>query len=132
GYPGEGRPHHPLPHPPPPPVTDVACAAVTQMYEVGLGREPEPAGLEYWKNVYYAQGADAAVVGIFASAEYYARHGSNSFGFVYGLYTELLQRAPDQAGFDGWVAALNAGQLNAVQVVEDFVTSPEYRSRPRW
>ncbi len=47
--------------------------------------------------------------------------------YVNGLYHELLGRAPDQAGLDGWVFLLDSGTLTRLQVADDVWRSPEHR-----
>ena len=46
------------------------------------------------------------------------------------FYNNILDRAPDQAGFDGWVAALESGQMTERQVFDSFISSTEYQSNP--
>src|SRR5262249_54030323 len=43
------------------------------------------------------------------------------------LYQQVLHRAPDQAGFNAWVTALQSGQLTRLEVSERFLASPERR-----
>ena len=42
-------------------------------------------------------------------------------------YTKILQRDPDQAGLDGWVAAVDSGLLTLDQVRSAIIVSPEAR-----
>lgn len=46
------------------------------------------------------------------------------------FYENILDRAPDTAGFNGWVAALESGQMTERQVYDSFILSTEYQSRP--
>jgi hypothetical protein len=48
-------------------------------------------------------------------------------GFVTQLYSDLLHRAPDAAGLQGFVNALDTGTVDRAQVVQIFLTSPEGR-----
>jgi hypothetical protein len=48
-------------------------------------------------------------------------------GFVTQLYSDLLHRTPDAGGLQGFVSALDSGQLTRAQVVQTFITSPEGR-----
>lgn len=45
--------------------------------------------------------------------------------WITGLYQDLLSRAPDQAGLDGWIAARAAG-MSLGTVVNGFLNSNEY------
>ena len=45
-----------------------------------------------------------------------------------GLYQGLLQRAPDAAGFNAWLAQLNAG-VPAETAISGFLNSAEYKRR---
>ncbi len=63
-----------------------------------------------------------------ASPEFVALYGSlDNAAFVTLLYSNVLGRAPDQAGLDGWVALLNGG-LTRGQVLLGFSDSVEYQA----
>ena len=40
----------------------------------------------------------------------------------------MLRRAPDQGGFDYWVAKLNNGE-QPNELINGFISSPEYQGR---
>lgn len=50
-------------------------------------------------------------------------------GFVYRMYQTVLQREPDQRGFDYWVKYLKSGDFTAADVVSTFFNSREYQSK---
>jgi streptogramin lyase len=54
--------------------------------------------------------------------------GSTNQGFVLELYQDLLRRQADPGGLSFWTGALNQGQLTRIQVVQNFLASPEYRT----
>jgi hypothetical protein len=84
---------------------------VTNFYHDTLNREPDQAGLSGWitaaqRGMPVAQIASA----FYSSPEYFANVGHNDYRtWVSDLYQKLLLRAPDNAGLDGWVNALNKG-----------------------
>lgn len=49
-------------------------------------------------------------------------------GIVYRLYQGLLDRTPDKAGFEGWIAKLDSGALTQLQLTSSFVASPEFQN----
>jgi len=51
--------------------------------------------------------------------------GQDYSSFVQGLYQSELGRAPDPTGLQGWVNALQSGQMNQEQVRQGILGSPE-------
>jgi hypothetical protein len=109
---------------------------ITQVYATYLGRLPDPAGQKAWEGVIMGPPAgpgqpnpdeqfQAAVI---ASPEYFNEHGASNPGFVASLYTLVLGRQPDPAGFGTWLHSLvdsYTGIRQAVALALD--TSLEYR-----
>ena len=44
------------------------------------------------------------------------------------MYVGMLRRAPEQAGFDGWLVLLNGGTSQLV-MTQSFLDAPEYHNR---
>ncbi|WP_166874850.1 DUF4214 domain-containing protein [Salinibacterium sp. ZJ450] len=99
---------------------------VTKFYRDTLGREPDPAGLAGWVQAAKAGMPVAQIAaGFYASPEYFGTVGQNNFGtWVSDLYQKLLLRAPDAAGLQGWVTALQAG-MGRDQLAFGFYQAPE-------
>jgi hypothetical protein len=100
------------------------------MYEVALNRLPERDGFEFWINDLQRGAigtADLAV--LFGRAdEFQGRFsGINNRDFVRELYLTVLDRAPDQEGFDFWVGHLERGTLARADMVRGFSVSDEMR-----
>lgn len=92
-----------------------------------LGRAPEPEGHAFWISQLAAGMSRGAMMVEFSeSAEYQAL----SFNEVQVtmMYVSMLRRAPDQAGFDYWVAELAAGR-SILGLIDGFLASPEYLRR---
>ena len=66
------------------------------------------------------------MVGFSESPEYL--QSSEPKVFVTMMYLGMMQRAPDQDGFDYWVSYRNAGHSGRL-LIAVFVGSPGYRSR---
>lgn len=49
--------------------------------------------------------------------------------FVYRMYTTVLGREPDDAGFEFWVNKLDSGECGAAEIVSGFFNSNEYNAR---
>ena len=60
------------------------------------------------------------------SAEYQVFHQGSTE--VVMTYVGLLRRAPEQTGFDHWLAQLQGG-ASIVELIEGFLRSPEYNQR---
>jgi poly(3-hydroxybutyrate) depolymerase len=50
--------------------------------------------------------------------------------FVTKLYSEFLNRDPDETGISEWVNALKNGTTDLAHVIKGFVLSPEFKDRP--
>jgi hypothetical protein len=98
---------------------------VEQSYERYLGRTADPAGFTGWVQYLERGGSPESVEASFvASVEYQEIHGSNFIGWLTALYQDLLGRAPDAAGLNGWLNALATG-MSPYQIALAFSTSTE-------
>lgn len=98
---------------------------ITQLYSSILGRKPDAAGLEYWKNRMRA-GATAAdlVLGFFESDEMTNRNLSDAAYLQYA-YTAILGRKPDASGKSYWLSEMAAG-CTRKYILTGFVESTEF------
>lgn len=131
-------------------VLNPAEANVARLYQAALGREPDAPGLSGWINIFYtesttAQGSDNftslaetpvsslpnLAYGFTQSSEFQQKYGSlTDTGFVTQLYQNVLSRAPDTAGLNGWLGLMQNGDANGVHytremVLVGFAESPE-------
>jgi hypothetical protein len=68
-------------------------------------------------------------VGLSVSTQSSAANRSAVEDFVTRFYQSCLDRAPDQAGLDGWVSALIGGSLTGSDVAYGFVFSQEFLNK---
>jgi Ca2+-binding RTX toxin-like protein len=105
-----------------------AQKSILRLYEATLDRPPDVPGLAGW--VAALNGGQSLVsiaAGFVASVEFQNVYGMlDNEQFVTLLYNNVLDRAPDQAGLDGWVDQIEAGASRA-SVVVGFSESPEFR-----
>ena len=101
---------------------------VTLLYNNVLGRAPDAAGLANWVNALNngTLTRGQVLLGFSESAEYIQTSGNKVF--VVMMYVGMLRRAPEQAGFDNWVAFLNAGN-SRLTLIQGFLDAPEYHNR---
>jgi hypothetical protein len=131
---------------------DQDAASIARLYIAALGRQPDGPGLQGWENAYKAsvtptdRAADPGSTGYRAlatdtlsatgqsvawsfthSQEFQQDYGSlDDTGFVTQLYHNVLGRAPDSAGLQGWVNGIEgAAHLTREQVLVGFATSTE-------
>lgn len=99
---------------------------IAGFYRDTLNREPDAAGLQGWITAARSGMPVAQIASAFyASPEYFSTTGQSGYRiWVTDLYQKLLLRAPDQAGLDGWVAALEAG-MRRDTLAFGFYQSPE-------
>ena len=120
---------------------------VTDCYRVMLNREPDAEGLKFWKNrIDTGMTYQSVCCGFVDSVEFinlaaqygvipgkiklmYARDQDyDRTAFVYRLYVDCLERAPETAGLEHWCQMLQNG-MSGTNVASGFVFSPEYKNR---
>lgn len=107
---------------------DETAAQAYRLYEAAFNRKPDLGGLGYWINQ-MDKGAslESVAQGFINSSEFKSLYGamhSNS-NFITALYQNILDRTPDQGGFDYWNNQLQTGALNDAQVLASFSESNE-------
>jgi hypothetical protein len=104
------------------------AAFVNLVYNNVLGRAPDQGGFDFWRGQLdsSAMTRGQVMLGFSESPEY----KSTSFHKVYVtmMYEGMLQRAPDQGGFDFWVNHMNQGNTG-LTLINGFLSSPEYHNR---
>ena len=105
--------------------TDTA-GEVYRLYEAALGRAPDPEGLAGWANQVDSGVSLQSVANSFVtSTEFQNVYGSlTDTAFVTLLYHNVLHRAPDPGGLNGWLGALSQG-VSRAQVLLGFSQSQE-------
>lgn len=100
---------------------------IYRLYQAAFDRTPDTAGLSDWLH-----GMDSGLAlqkvatGFIGSAEFQNLYGANlSNGqFITQLYANVLDRAPDQSGYDYWSDQMNSG-MNRELVLIGFSESAE-------
>ena len=105
-----------------------------------MDREPDSSGFNGWVNALYQDMSRSAVFNQFIiSAEFEdicTEYGISSSvaaestieQFVSRFYEKCLNRSPDIEGLEGWVNALQNGNLTAKDLAEGFIFSQEFTS----
>jgi hypothetical protein len=105
-----------------------AGATLAGLYETVLGRQADLAGFTFWADAHAAGASWGAVaLAMIGAAEYTAGHQGLTGDAAHDvglLYQALLGRAPDEAGYAFWQAALAHG-ATLEQVATGFVASAE-------
>lgn len=89
--------------------------SVNALYLAYYGRPADPAGLAFWTQALQSSNGDlSSITDAFAtSAEATSRFSGESVADrVSDIYQQLFNRAPDKAGLDYWVSAIQSGQLS--------------------
>ena len=127
-------------------VANTDDAAIARLYMAALDRTPDPAGLQFYENVFAndisasaktqsyftslgtagISGGSLSIAGAFInSPEFSSIYGSlSNDAFVHELYINALHRAADPAGAQYWDNLLNSGMTREVVLVA-FAESPE-------
>ena len=91
-----------------------------RLYQAAFDRTPDTPGLSDW-----IRGMDAGMSlktvasGFIGSAEFQGLYGANPTNtqFIDLLYANVLNRAPDQAGYDYWSEQMNAGMTRELVLI---------------
>jgi hypothetical protein len=114
--------------------TEGNAGAIYRLYQAAFDRTPDVDGLGFWiKNL------DARHVSLIdiserfmVSAEFEFKYGAPEDvpdqAFLTLLYKNILDRAPDQAGFDFWIAE-QANGLSRAEMLKYFSEAPETISK---
>lgn len=108
---------------------DPVAAQVYRLYRATLDRAPDPGGQMGWTQRILdgAVSFPQAIAGFVSSAEFRARYGAtDDAAFVTLLYNNVLDRAPDAAGFAVWLEKLALGLKTRAEVVAGFAQSREF------
>jgi hypothetical protein len=101
---------------------------VYQLYQAAYDRVPDNAGFRFWATYADANNASAVTLADFflTAPEFTQKYGANptNLQYVTELYSNVLGRAPDQAGLNFWVNVANSGYPRD-QLLVDFATSTE-------
>jgi PKD repeat protein len=98
-------------------------------YQTLLGRAVDPSGQAYWLHFLQVGGSQEMLAAqLTASDEYYAKHGGTVSGWVTGVFTDQLGRAPD-AGTIAYVAGLLQTGTPRLTLALALITSPEADAR---
>ncbi|WP_421907401.1 DUF4214 domain-containing protein [Mameliella sp.] len=102
---------------------------IYRLYRAIFDRDPDGGGFNTWTTK-LASGSmvfPEVIESFMASPEFQSTYGSASSDteFVTLLYLNVLQRAPDAAGLQGWIDALQGG-MERSKVVGFFLSSPEF------
>ena len=103
-----------------------------RIYQAAFNRASDPSGLGYWTNALESgTSARNVAAGFMATAEFKSLYGANPTAaqFVTNLYSNVLHRAPDAAGFTYWTGLLNTGALATPDVLASFADSAENRAQ---
>lgn len=108
---------------------DPLASAVYRLYRATLDRAPDAGGHRGWIDI-LAQGQRdlVDVAGGFVNSPEFVQSygGASNAAFVTLLYNNVLDRAPDAGGLQGWHALLQDGASRA-QVVVGFSESAEFK-----
>lgn len=99
---------------------------VYRLYSTVFQRTPDEEGFRYWVNK-LETGEDTAadVVTFFFNSPEYQRSGKNNSQIVTDCYSTMLNRTPDEEGYEYWKQRLDVGMTPQV-VLCGFIYSPEF------
>lgn len=108
---------------------DAIGGSVYRLYEAAFDRAPDTPGLGFWM-ARMDDGASLADVaaGFMGSQEYAAQYGAvtGNAELVTKFYANILDRAPDAAGFAFWVGQLDNQRATTAQVLAGISASAEH------
>ena len=120
-------------------------ANLARLYQAAFGRPPDAGGLAAWEGIWAsvpattkATGTTTALAmtpeaglpniasGFTNSGEFQAKYGSlSNADYLTQIYTNVLGRVADQAGYNAWLGAMNTGGYTKEMVLVGFAESGE-------
>ncbi len=112
---------------------DTLAGVAFRLYQAAFDRVPDVGGLSFWTKWLDDGKTDPFnMAGRFIdSAEFRALYGSSTPSngdFLTKVYQNVLDRLPDQGGYDFWVSRLNNGTFSQPEVLTRFSDSDENRA----
>ena len=111
---------------------DGVAGQAYRLYAAAFDRAPDPAGLGYWiAAMDRGVSLQAVAAGFTGSQEFIDLYGAHTSDaqFVDLLYQNTLHRAPDAAGRQFWVDAMQAHQAPREELLAQFSESPENQAQ---
>lgn len=106
---------------------DGVAGQAYRLYQAAFNRTPDLGGLGYWIGRMEGGTSLLEVAAAFiGSSEFLSIYGAKPTNgdFLGKIYQNILHRAPDQAGFDYWLAAMDKG-VSATDILAQFSQSQE-------
>ena len=101
--------------------------SVGSMYQAMFDRGADAGGLKYWTNsILDSANSELSVATAFTQSQEDDVVSLTNAQFVTRMYTDGLDRQPDQAGYDYWLTALNTQAVDRGQVLLSFIGSNEF------
>lgn len=108
--------------------TDGIPAEAYRLYQAAFGRTPDKGGLGYWIGQMGQGTTLKSVAESFTdSVEFKKLYGESATNseILTGVYKNVLNRTPDQSGFDYWLGLLNNKTITLTDMLVEFSESPE-------
>ena len=102
-----------------------------RIYQAAFNRTPDNEGLKFWiAQLDNGASYQSVAAGFISSAEFQSLYGKNPSNgdFITKLYSNVLHRAPDPAGYAWWLNVLNSNQITQVGALMGFSESAENKS----
>lgn len=99
-----------------------------RLYRAAFARTPDNGGLKYWiSQMDTGQTNEQVAHNFIVSAEFQSLYGTSPTHsqLVNAMYQNVLNRAPDQGGFDYWKGLLDNNQITPEQLLINFSESNE-------
>lgn len=113
--------------------TDGVGGQVYRVYQAAFDRAPDLAGLGYWiSQMDKGQSLSTVAAGFVNSSEFAQLYGGASVSnasFLSKLYSNVLHRVPDQAGYDYWLGVMNNAGISKADVLASFSESAENQAQ---
>lgn len=106
--------------------------AAYRVYQAAFARRPDIGGLGYWiEKLDHGYTTIDLATGFFNSPEFKGIYGDtpNNSDLVNRLYQNVLHRAPEEAGYNYWMTALDSGQRSQPTALAQFSESPENQAQ---
>ncbi len=101
--------------------------SIARLYQTALDRTPDEEGLNYWIDRWESEQLSLRLIAneFYLSEEFTSTYGDlDDAGYITQLYANVLDRAPEQSGFDYWTGQLTQ-EMDRSEVMARFSDSLE-------
>ncbi|NPA82536.1 MAG: DUF4214 domain-containing protein [Epsilonproteobacteria bacterium] len=99
---------------------------IKELYEEILDRGASESEIDYWYSRIEEGKSAAYIIKSFLKSKEYRNKNDNDEEYIKSLYHVILEREPDEEGFEYWLSQMRENNIHRTQIFYKFLFSPEF------